>query len=81
MYTHYITPPIIYYNLLKYNIINDKIQKDISRYIYSKDTGTPPYSGTYGDTPHIWVLKYFIIKQAMMLRDEKLKEKARNGNK
>ena len=62
-------------------LICEKAQDDIARYIYSKDTNTPPYAGSYGDTPHIWVLKYFIIKQAMMLRDEKLKEKARNGNK
>ena len=63
------------------NIINDKTQKDISRYIYSKDTGTPPYAGTYGDTPHTWVQKYYIIKQAMMLRENKLREKAKDGNK
>ena len=62
-------------------VIDEKAQKDISRFIYSKDTNTPPYSGSYGDTPHIWVQKYYIIKQAMMLRDQKLREKAKDGNK
>tara|TARA_Y100001963_G_C6731780_1_gene424332 strand:- start:167 stop:640 length:474 start_codon:yes stop_codon:yes gene_type:complete len=62
-------------------IIDEKAQKDIARYVYTKDTGTPPYSGSYGDTPHIWLQKYYIIKQAMMFRDRKLKEKANNGNK
>ena len=65
----------------KNNMIDEKAQKDISRYSYSTDTNTPPYSGSYGDTPHIWVLKYYIIKQAMMLRDQKLREKAQDGNK
>ena len=62
-------------------VIDEKSQKDISRYVYSTDTNTPPYSGSYGDTPHIWVQKYYIIKQAMMLRENKLREKAKNGNK
>ena len=65
----------------KNKIIDEKAQKDIERYAYTKDTGTPPYSGSYGDTPHIWLQKYYIIKTAMMLRDKKLKEKANNGNK
>ena len=63
------------------NIIDEKAQKDISRYTYSTDTNTPPYSGSYGDMPHIWLQKYYIIKQAMMLRDQKLREKAKDGNK
>ena len=63
------------------NIIDEKAQKDISRYTYSTDTNTPPYSGSYGDTPHIWIQKYYIIKQAMMVRDQKLREKAKDGNK
>ena len=62
-------------------VVDEKAQKDISRYAYSRDANTPPYPGSYGDTPHIWVQKYYIIKQAMMLRDNKLREKAKNGNK
>jgi|2_EtaG_2_1085320.scaffolds.fasta_scaffold16612_2 hypothetical protein len=62
-------------------IMDEKAQKDISRFIYTRDANTPPYAGSYGDTPHIWVQKYYIIKQAMMLRDNKLREKAKNGNK
>ena len=62
-------------------IINEKAQKDISRYVYSTESSTPPYSGSYGDTPHIWVQKYYIIKQAMTYRGNKLREKAKDGNK
>ena len=63
------------------NIIDEKAQKDISRYTYSTDTNTPPYSGSYGDIPHIWVQKYYIIKHAMMTRQDKLRKKAQDGNK
>ena len=62
------------------NIIDEESQKDISRYIYSRDTKTPPYKGSYGETPHVWIQKYYIIKNAMMLRDSKYKEKAQDGN-
>ena len=62
-------------------IIDEKSQKDISMFIYTKYTNTPPYSGSYGDTPQIWEQKYYIMKQAMMLRDNKLREKAKDGNK
>ena len=62
-------------------MIDEKAQKDIARYVYTKDTNTPPYSGSYGNMPHIWGQKYYIIKQAMMLRNKKLKEKAQDGNK
>ena len=67
--------------ICKDKLICEKAQKDISRYTYSTDTNTPPYSGSYGDTPYIWIQKYYIIKQAMILRDQKLKKKAENGNK
>ena len=63
------------------NIIDEKAQKDISRYTYSKDANTPPYSGSYGDTPHIWIQKYYIIKQSMIMRDNNLRKKAKDGNK
>ena len=62
-------------------IIDEKAQKDISRYVYSRDANTPPYSGSYGDIPHIWIEKYYIIKQAMIMRDNKLREKAKDGRK
>ena len=61
-------------------VIDKKSQKDISRYVYSKEANTPPYPGSYGDMPRIWTQKYYIIKQAMTLRENKLREKANNGN-
>ena len=63
------------------NIIDEKAQKDISKYIYCTDTNTPPYPGSYGDMPSVWLQKHYIIKQAIMVRDQKLREKAKDGNK
>ena len=49
-----------------YNFFIDPIyQKDISRYIYAQETGTPAYSGQYGQQPEIWVKKFFIIKKTL----------------
>ena len=49
-----------------YNFFIDPIyQKDISRYIYAQETGTPAYSGQYGQQPAVWVEKFFIIKKTL----------------
>ena len=49
-----------------YNFFIDTIyQKDISRYIYAQETGTPAYSGDYGQQPAVWVEKFFIIKKTL----------------
>ena len=55
-------------------ILDMNCQKDIEKYVYCKDTSTPPYSGSYQDTPSLWIHKYYTIKSAMILRDKKLKE-------
>ena len=45
------------------NIMLDKqAQKDIARYIYSKEFGISPYPGSYGDQPKVWIEKSFLIK-------------------
>ncbi len=67
------------YEQLPFFVCNNKIldrdcQKDIAKYAYCKDTNTPPYSGSYQDTPSLWINKYYNIKSAMILRDKKLKE-------
>ena len=67
------------YEQLPFFACNDKIldkicQKDIAKYVYCKDTNTPPYPGSYQETPSMWIEKYYNIKNAMILRDKKLKE-------
>ena len=64
------------------NVFLDKnYQKDVSKYIYCKDFGVPPYSGDYGMQPRRWVIKYQIIKQAMAEVEERLHRKAMNDHK
>ena len=65
------------------SVINDKWQKDISRYVYSKDTNTQPYKGAYGDIPGIWIEKYYLISNTINLKNKQieLKMKKKHGNK
>ena len=44
------------------HLLDSDTQKDIQRYLYSKETKTPPYKGDFGDQPALWVDKYFMIK-------------------
>ena len=60
------------------NLINEESQKDISRYVYSKDTNTPPYKGVYGEQPSIWINKYYLIKNAINLKNKQAELKMRN---
>lgn len=48
-------------------------------YIYCNETNTPPYPGSYRETPAIWIQKYYIIKKTLELREQKLMEKAKNA--
>ena len=57
------------------NILDENSQKDIAKYLYCKDAHTPPYSGSYGDTPTSWIGKHFIIKSTLGMRNKKLAEK------
>ena len=42
--------------------LDKQSQKDISRLIYSRDFGTQPYKGSYGEQPAKWVSKSFLLK-------------------
>ncbi len=54
------------------NVFLDKdSQKDIARFIYSKDYGISPYKGTYGEQPARWVAKSFLIKN--LIERQKIK--------
>jgi len=60
------------------NVLLDKqSQKDISRYVYAKQFGIPPYKGSYGEQPQKWVEKSFLIKSTI----EKKKSEAMNHGK
>ena len=61
------------------HILDEEIQKDIQRYIFCSETNTPVYPGSYGEQPSVWISKYFIIKQSLEMRMNKLKGN-KNGN-
>jgi len=46
-------------------ILSSEAQKDISRFVYSRDFGISPYKGSYGEQPKKWVEKSFLIKNLM----------------
>ena len=52
-------------------------QDEISKYLYCKDTSTPAYSGSYGETPALWIEKYYIIKKALMDKENNMRNKIR----
>ena len=52
-------------------------QKDISRFVYSKDFSVSPYKGSYGEQPFKWVGKSFVLKNII----ERQKSKAVNYGK
>ena len=54
------------------NIMADaQSQKDISRYVYCRDNNVAPYPGTYGEQPHKWIEKSFVINN--IIQKEKAK--------
>ena len=60
------------------------LSRDIERYMYCINSGTPPYPGTYGQQPFKWVNRFIAIKNAlakkeqMMISKERKKAKAKN---
>jgi len=41
-------------------MLDTKAQKDISRFMYSKQYKISPYKGSYGEQPKKWVEKGFV---------------------
>lgn len=60
-------------------LIDESYQKDIEKYLYCNETSTPAYSGTYNDTPKLWVDKYYVIKRALAVRQQVLKEQVKDN--
>ena len=57
--------------------LNKDCQDEISKYLYCKETSTPSYSGTYGDTPSLWIDKYYTIKKALIEKENTIRNKIR----
>ena len=59
---------------------DNKIQKDIQRYIYCEKFGIPPYKGSYGEQPAKWVGRAFAIKAALAKKEKKELENVKQHN-
>jgi hypothetical protein len=53
-------------------MLDKQAQKDIARFIYSRNFGISPYEGGYGEQPQKWVEKSFLLKNLL----ERQKSKA-----
>ena len=59
-------------------IYNEEYQKDISRFMYSRQFNISPYKGSYGEQPKKWIEKSFLLSNLI----EREKAKAlKNGKK
>tara|TARA_B100000513_G_scaffold195004_1_gene124781 strand:- start:1020 stop:1352 length:333 start_codon:yes stop_codon:yes gene_type:complete len=67
------------------HVLDQSCQHDIQRYVYCDKTGTSPYKGSYGNTPSLWISKFFVIKKALHLHEKaaynKSKKKRKKQNK
>ena len=62
------------------NIFVDKdAQKDIGRFIYSRDYSISPYKGSYGEQPSKWVEKSFLMKNLIERQKAKAMKKVNHG--
>ncbi len=62
-------------------IYNKECQDDIARYVYCKDFGVSPYSGSFNNHPAKWIEKAFIIKNAIAKKERDLRNVRQNNNK
>ena len=63
------------------NIIDYEYQKDIKKYIYCEKTKTPAYPGSFGDQPNLWIEKFCVIENAIVLRNNQAREKFNKDRK
>ena len=58
------------------NIIYDEeAQKDIEKYVYCKEFGISPYPGSFGEQPKRWISRMFMIKKALLKKEQAMIDK------
>jgi len=53
-------------------LLNKESQRDIARFVYSRDFGISPYEGSYGEQPAKWVAKAFLLKSLLERQKSKV---------
>ena len=62
-------------------LFSKEIQKDIHRYIYCEKFNVPPFEGSYGEQPCLWVDKAFVIRTSLAKLESKQINKAKQNGK
>tara|TARA_Y100000361_G_C11161010_1_gene347300 strand:+ start:2074 stop:2283 length:210 start_codon:yes stop_codon:yes gene_type:complete len=52
-------------------MLDTKSQKDISRFMYSRQYKISPYKGSYGEQPKKWVEKSFLLNNLLQRQKAK----------
>jgi len=47
--------------------------------VYCKDNNVPPYKGSYGEQPALWVETYFLIKSALAKKEKTMIDKSKES--
>lgn len=55
------------------SFLSHDLQKTISKYIYCQETGVQAYAGAYNEQPYRWVQEYFVIKEALAIKNSEIK--------
>ena len=61
------------------HFLDQKMQNDINRFVFSKEYNIKPYNGSYGDLPSTWISKVNIISEALNHIKKKAEEKQMRG--
>ena len=56
-------------------ILDNDFQSDIRKYTYCTESGQNPYPVSYGETPALWVDKFFVIRNTLQEYKERIREK------
>lgn len=51
--------------------MDNKIQRDIQRYLYCEKFNVSPYEGDYNKQPAEWIRKVFLIRNALAKKEKK----------
>ena len=58
------------------NFLDQKMQNDINRFVFSKEYKIPPYEGSYGSYPRKWIEKCNKISESLEIIKQRAQDKA-----
>ena len=58
------------------HFLDQKMQNDINRFVFSKEYKIPPYEGSYGSYPRKWIEKCNKISESLEIIKQRAQDKA-----